>query len=495
MAVVAYPAPVGGWNARDDLANMPPEDAVILRNWRPRPGYLETRAGAGSVIVSASGAYDSIGTIHTFRSTFGDVIIFSAGNLLFSYDGTNVELPFNGGTTTGATFWDAAHFQDRLIMTLGDGLTAAQVITFDGTTVSATALNITAGPDEEDIRGVQVHKGRAYYWETASQSFWYAAAGAFQGNLTEFDLGPVLRSGGALQMMLSISVDGGGGKDDLAAFVFSSGEVLLYQGDDPGDPQAWELIGSYDIGQPVDPQAHAKLAGTELVYTTDGVVDLSQAIQLGRFGESAEFTRKITNAATQAGRDYLANPGWQIVHAPGDNCVLLNIPTGSGNYRQYVRETDTGGWWECRDWNGRFTVYNDKLHMVILNIDTPAIVQCFTGTKDDYQTENDSKVIQTTALPAFNTMRQPARRKLLTVTKPFSNYGSGTFQITGKAEFDVDVPTAPATATGSTASRTQPNISTFANGHYLSYMVQTAELDQQIQWNSTTLHFEQGGPV
>lgn len=498
MPTVSKPAPVGGWNARDDLGNMPETDAVKLVNWRPRPGRCETRAGASGLLSAPTGSYDGLGTIATFRSTFGDVLIYSAGDAIWSdvsISGSPTR-PYAGTSTTGVTFWDHAHFQDKFIMTLGDGTNPAQVISYDGSTVSATALNITTGPDEEDIRGVQVHKGRAYYWETAAQSFWYAAAGAFQGDLTEFPLDTAIKSGGALQMMVTLTIDGGGGQDDLAAFIFSSGEVLVYQGDDPGDVAAWELVGSFQIGQPVDPQAHEKIAGTELVYTRDGVVDLSAALQLGRFGESAEFSNKITKAVTDAARDYISESGWQLVHAPGDNCFILNIPTGSGNYTQYIRETDTGAWWECNGWDGRFAVFNDRLHMVVFSGSVPQVVRCFDGTDDTFRSGDSAEAVSTVAIPAFSTMRKPGNRKILTTIKPFTDYGSlVSLKIKGRADFDVSVPTAPTASNLSSASRTAPNISSFANGHFLSYVMQTAERGQQIQWNSTTMFYENAGPV
>jgi hypothetical protein len=39
-------APVGGWNARDALADMKENDAIRLTNLFPRPTYCEVRGGA-----------------------------------------------------------------------------------------------------------------------------------------------------------------------------------------------------------------------------------------------------------------------------------------------------------------------------------------------------------------------------------------------------------------------------------------------------------------
>jgi len=54
----SVPAPIGGWNARDSLANMSPTDAVQLVNWFPTPTDVTMRSGytAGSVITTATGA-------------------------------------------------------------------------------------------------------------------------------------------------------------------------------------------------------------------------------------------------------------------------------------------------------------------------------------------------------------------------------------------------------------------------------------------------------
>ena len=39
------PAPIGGWNTRDEVGNMPPQDAEILDNWVPDVNSLKPRKG------------------------------------------------------------------------------------------------------------------------------------------------------------------------------------------------------------------------------------------------------------------------------------------------------------------------------------------------------------------------------------------------------------------------------------------------------------------
>jgi len=53
----SVPAPIGGWNARDSLANMSPTDAVQLVNWYPTPTDVTMRRGytAGSILTTTDG--------------------------------------------------------------------------------------------------------------------------------------------------------------------------------------------------------------------------------------------------------------------------------------------------------------------------------------------------------------------------------------------------------------------------------------------------------
>ncbi len=41
----SLPPPVGGLNARDSIANMEPEDALLLDNWFPRTTDVAVRKG------------------------------------------------------------------------------------------------------------------------------------------------------------------------------------------------------------------------------------------------------------------------------------------------------------------------------------------------------------------------------------------------------------------------------------------------------------------
>lgn len=62
--VTSVPAPVGGVNARDSLAAMPPTDAVIMDNWFPQPSYVSLRNGN---LVWATGLPAQVNTVMAYN--------------------------------------------------------------------------------------------------------------------------------------------------------------------------------------------------------------------------------------------------------------------------------------------------------------------------------------------------------------------------------------------------------------------------------------------
>jgi len=81
----SYPAPLGGWNARDSIARMPPLDAVTLINYFPSTTSVNLRYGYSQHLTGVSAqtqtlmAYSTGATAKLFNIT-------SAGNI---YDATS----------------------------------------------------------------------------------------------------------------------------------------------------------------------------------------------------------------------------------------------------------------------------------------------------------------------------------------------------------------------------------------------------------------------
>lgn len=169
----SVPAPVGGVNARDALAEMPPTDAIVMDNWFPNPSYVAVRNGCqawatglpGNVetvmayngfttrkIFSASvaGFYDttaqgavSAAVVSGLSNARWQHAMFNAGggNVLLAVNGADGPRRYDGGTQGGITSTNT--------LVAGTGYTAAGTYTTvpltGGTGSNAKATIVVAG--------------------------------------------------------------------------------------------------------------------------------------------------------------------------------------------------------------------------------------------------------------------------------------------------------------------------------------------------------------
>jgi len=67
--VASLPAPVGGWNARDSLANMAPTDAVTLENFFPGVASVNLRGGYSKHATGLPGQVETLMTYNGAATT------------------------------------------------------------------------------------------------------------------------------------------------------------------------------------------------------------------------------------------------------------------------------------------------------------------------------------------------------------------------------------------------------------------------------------------
>ena len=430
MGAVSVPAPIGGWNARDALDKMQATDAVVISNWIPRAGYVESRAGSQEHVSGLGGTVESI---MPYRGASAVKLLAAADGEIWDVSTTGAPASIKSGLTND--LWQYIHHSNVLVMT--NGADTPQV--YNGTTIIDI---VVTGVTATTLWGCNAFKGRAFYWKQNDQSYWYAAANSYQGALTEFDLSRVAVSGGSLVQMVTWTLDSGDGVDDLAAFVFSTGEVILYQGSDPGDANDWALVGKFNIGEPISVRSHCHVGGTEIIATKDGYLDLAKSIHGGEYSEKSNYSHKIIKAAKDAATQYGGNTGWTCLLYPAGNLFIVNVPISSEESIQHVRDTTNGGWTKFTGWNARaFGVHEDKLYF---------------GTSDgkvylaDIGINDDGTAIALQATPAFSPLVSRAMRKLITSCCVVSNYtypnkwaldGLADFQLTTRSTVQSD--TAP----------------------------------------------------
>lgn len=336
----SIPAPVGGWDAQAPLANMKPQNAVILDNWIPRPGYVEMRRG--SVKILTTGA--KVETVMAWRGSTVDQLLACHAGTITTADGTEV---FTGALNNR---WQSINFSNDagrfLLMVNG----ANEPKAYDGAATINLTISGASGPitlDPATLSDVMAFKSRMFFIEKNTMRVWFLDVEAIQGTAQLLDLGPVFQKGGVLTCMQPWSLDGGNGADDYAVFMSSQGEVAIYQGLDPSDATNWALVGTFSLGMPLGQRTLLKYGSDLAVITTDGVVPLSQALKLDRAqGNLVALTQKIQNAFASATTRYKSLFGWQGTFYQRGSLAIFNVPTSATTSQQFVQNVQTGAW--CR---------------------------------------------------------------------------------------------------------------------------------------------------
>lgn len=491
-------APIGGWNARESLDNMAITDAVELINWIPDSGWLRGRKGCSDFVSSGMGT-DDVETLAVYKAEGTSKFLAGTnGNIYDITSGTPSDLAGAFGAFTNDR-WQTVHFQDKLILLNG----ADAPKQFDGTTL--TDLTVSSGPTATDLVGGIVWRGRAIYWENASQSIWYATAGAYQGALSEYDLGGFVNKGGNLLFAAPWTRDSGEGMDDFICFYFDTGEVLIYQGSDPGSTADWAKVGLFDIGRPISVRGHAKLAADQVIASYDGYLNFTAALTASTATDRPFIGGKIVNAAKERARKFGDNFGWEVTYFPGGNLLIVNVPIITNSlYEQHVLNTNTGAWTKFEGLNARtWAVYDGELYFGAGS----GKVMKYDGYQDD------GEAITYHALPAFNYLGDPTRKKQLTGFGLITNLQNPNYiGIKGAADFQIPdrgvagvIPDTASTAWGavwgspwgggSDNRPTRAMLPTTAYGTALSVQTRFALEYREPRWFSSQYIFGFGGPV
>lgn len=376
--IVTVQAPVGGWNTRDPLANMPKEDAVILTNWFPGVGTVTLRNGHSSYATGMTGSVESLAEYNYNASR---KLIAFANNNIWDASSAGAASSLASGYTNNR--WQWVNFNGYLIMVNG----ADTPQTYDGSVIAASTIS---GPTVTSLTGIHVHKSRAYVWETDDSSFWYGATNAIGGAFTEFPLTRISKKGGTLVAMGTITHDSGSGPDDFAVFVMSSGEAIVYQGSDPGSANDWSLVGIYDIGAPLSVRSLCKVGGDLMITTREDYIPLSQVIGKRELVKKS----KAVGALQTAVRSYASNFGWQAILYPAGSMAIFNVPQSSSEFVQHVLNTTTGAWCKFSGMSARcWCVYNNELYF---GGASGVVYKADTGYSDN------GAAINADALPAWN---------------------------------------------------------------------------------------------
>ena len=493
---ISLPAPVGGWNARDNLAGMPPTDALQMDNMIPDVNKVKLRSGDAEYATGLSGNVESL--ITHISDSAEKFLAASDGNIYNVSSSGAVGAALEGSLANARWIWD--NFGDVTLMVNG----ADSPRSYDGTSITTPSFT-GSGLTTSNLNSVTQVRDRLWFTEKDKAWVWYGGIGSISGTLTKFDLSQIA-TGGHCVRVTDFSRDAGDGMNDFTVFIMSTGQVIIYS----RDPAiSFTLEGKYQTQPPIGKNCFIKQGGEVILITRGGYVPLSVVIQQG--DQSKNFiSDKIRDAVATDVNNAGANFGWQAIRSPDGKFLIFNVPkTTNSEYEQHLFNLFTGAWCRFKDRDARvFGVYNDTLYFG----HSTKIYEADTGTTD---VSNSSANINGTVQQAFTPLGDSGVKQVTLMKPALEAGGTATISFVVKADFDVSEVTAglqtlnPSIQTWETidtnwedmednwdagAGVISPTIVANALGDYVS-IVAKADTADFFNWYSTALVFQRGGLI
>jgi len=448
------PAPTGGLNAFNPISNMPETDAILMRNFFPEPFGCRVRKGFRQHATGLSGA---IGTIMRYNGANGSGNIFAAdqskvvdvtmpgdyaaatplclstnpwwqytnmanpaGVWLVAFNGVDDGILWNGTTLTRATF--------------GDGI------------VAGTWANI----NPQKLVVPIVHQHRLWAVEKDSTRGWYLPPEQLWGVAKSFDFGANFAHGGFLQTLIVYTQDAGFGPDDYLAGISSAGEVVLYQGIDPEDPDNWKLVGVFYIGGTFTRRCATKFGGDVAILTQYGMITLGSVTKPGAASVlDNALSQKIQFLISQVITGGSFRSGWEILLHPAANFILINTPgVVIGQTQQLVYNTLTKAW---TIFEGMAAYSWANVRDAIMFGGDGIVYRAWEGSLDDVPLDGDGgKNIYAECQQAFSYFGLPGANKHYKMFRPTMVF-SGKFKYRAGANMAFDFSTTPPPASFGTS--------------------------------------------
>lgn len=404
------PAPVGGWNARDSKAAMRPEDALELENWYPRELDVVIRGGEADHVTGFAARPRTL-ALHTPPTGSNKMFAVTDAGI---FDATSAGAVGASvlARTEGYHQWTQMGVSGGHFLMLFNGVDKPAY--FDGTTwtaVDGASTPAITGLTTTTIVSGHVFKRRLFFIQGAKLSFWYLPVDVVGGAAVEFPLGPVAQKGGFLMAMGAWTFDSGSGPDDFAVFVTSEGEVIVYQGTDPGSASAWALVGVYQLGaKPLGRKCLIKYGGDLVLITEFGVLPLGDLIRTKSVDFKLALTDRISPAFVAQARDSGGIEGWEGLIYPGQNAFIFNVPrVADTTFDQYVMNTITKRWCKFTGWNASaWVLFNKEVYFA----DSTRVAKAWTGRSDD------GNQIIAQAQSAFNYFNNRKEEKEWEIVRP-----------------------------------------------------------------------------
>lgn len=496
------PAPTGGWNTRDNEANMPVTKASVMENWFPRAADVVLRPGC---LEWATGLPTTPRTVMTYAGKTDSKLFAATDSGIFDCTAQGAVGAAAASTTNG--YYSYTMFSNIagsfLVAVNGEN----DMLQYDGTTwssINAVSTPAITGIATANFNFAHMFKRRLWFVQKDSLSAWYLDVNAIAGAAIEFPLGQVFGRGGFLVAMGTWTIDGGTGMDDHLVFVSSEGELAVYKGTDPNASTAWELVGVYYLGEPLGNRCLAKFGGDLIYLSQNGLFPLSKALLSTSINYRAALSDEIGPTFAEASKLYAVNEGWQPFVHPQGSCLLVNVPVMENlRYDQFVMNTVNQAWCRFTGWKSTCWAVLEKDAYFGSGL---SVFKGFTGNSD-----NGANIVAKVK-QAYTYLSSTAQQKHVKMLRPVVKSDANiSLNVAISVDFETTenfiIINTPAIAEGiwdsslwdsavwATDLTTRKDWTTVPTkeGYCIAVLLRVQTNNAKVIWNATDLLYERGG--
>lgn len=302
-----FPSPNLGINGRDALFEMNP--LYCLDQVNIYPDYDKSRLRNSYVEL---GRKSGLGTM---RRIFSVTSAAGVTTFLIIRNGGNVESITSAGAFTSIASILSVNinftaFSNR-IFGAGGG---SGPVDFDGTTLNSTAWTGT-GLTITNLESPFSYRNKLYFLEANTANLWYTQEfNAITGALLKTPLAANFKFGGYPLFGGSFS-DSSGNVDAYCIVVSNFGEVLVFEGDDPGASN-WRQVGRYSISSPISRSGFFYYGKDLYLLTTQGIIAMSDIVADNKEGaQYVSVSRNIDPLIASYFAVIQANPSAYVNYA------------------------------------------------------------------------------------------------------------------------------------------------------------------------------------
>jgi hypothetical protein len=437
-----FPAPRKGWVVSENYAMQTAETALVLENWFPTTTGVRVRRGRAKRATLQAGV--PVRSMWEYVSPTGRKRF--AADATRIYDITTVADPLAPvtATVTGRT---AGYYADVQMTTVGGVFQyvlngADRPLLYNGTTftpIDGASTPAITGVTTTTLSHGWVYANRLFFVQKGTQSAWALPVDSVGGAAIEVSLKGVFRDNSELLFGATWSLDAGDGLNQKCVFVSSTGEVAIYQGIDPSDPNQWGKEGVYEIGRPLGMKAIMRAGGDLLIATEDGLVALSEAVKKDPAALTLSAVSRAIEPEWRAEAVARATLPFEVIKWPSNAMMVVSLPPAFSGQQNacFVCNLQTGAWAKFTNWQTRcMAMFSER---GFYGANDGCVYEMETGGSDDGApyTANYGG--------AFDHLDTPGRTKTATMARAIFRAASPINpKISCSRNYSQTLPTAPA---------------------------------------------------